>query len=81
MPVMPSLNIPLKQALVATGKKQKRIAKLIRISESDLSKIVHGHRAASEGERKRLVRVTGKSEDELFGAPAPVAPEAVEATS
>lgn len=78
---MPSLNIPLKQALVATGKKQKRIAKLVRISETELSKIVRGHRSASEDERKRLVRVLGKTEEELFGVASPVTPEAVEATS
>lgn len=75
---MSSLNIPLKQALVATGKKQKRIAKLVRISETELSKIVRGHREASEGERKRLMRVLGKSEEELFGV---ASPEAMEATS
>lgn len=63
---MPSLNVPLKQALIATGKKQKRIAKLVRISETELSKIVRGHRPAGEDERKRLSAFLKKSESELF---------------
>lgn len=70
---MPSLNVPLKTALISTGKKQKRIAKLVRISETELSKIVRGHRLADEDERKRLAAFLGKSEDELFGQPESIA--------
>lgn len=63
---MPSLNVPLKTALISTGKKQKRIAKLVHISETELSKIVRGHRRADEDERKRLAAFLGKPEAELF---------------
>jgi transcriptional regulator with XRE-family HTH domain len=63
---MPSLNIPLKTALIATGKKQKRIAKLLRMSEVELSKIVRGHRPASEDTRRRLAEFLGRNESELF---------------
>lgn len=68
---MPSMNIALKTALIATRKKQKRVAKLVRISETELSKIVRGHREADEDERKRLAAFLGKSEAELF----PVEPD------
>lgn len=60
------INIALKTAILETRKKQKRIAKLSRIKESRLSKIVRGHEAADEDERARLSRVLGKSESELF---------------
>lgn len=63
---MPRLNVPLKTALITTGKKQKRIAKLVGISETELSKIVRGHRSASEDERHRLSAFLGKPESVLF---------------
>jgi len=63
---MPLLNIPLKQAIVGSGKKQKRIAKLARISETELSKIVRGYRPASEDEQKRLATVLSQDREELF---------------
>lgn len=63
---MPKLNIALKTALIATGKKQKRVAKLVGIQEIQLSKIVRGHRPPSEDERSKLAKFLGMSESELF---------------
>jgi len=60
------MNIALKTAIVQSGKKQKRIAALARIKEARLSKIVHGELSASNVVRRRLARVLGKSEAELF---------------
>lgn len=60
------LNVALKTAIFKSGKKQKRIAKLARMSESELSKIVRGHRPASSDERERLVKLLGAPVEELF---------------
>jgi len=62
------LNVALKTALFATGKRQERIAKAARIAPQKLSHVLRGRRELDEGERKRLARVLGRSEDELFGA-------------
>ncbi len=63
---MPRLNLPLRLAIILSGKRQKRIAKLTRICESDLSEIVNGRKQASPERRARLARVLGKPESELF---------------
>ncbi len=60
------LNVALKAALFATGKPQQVIAKAARVNPQKLSHVIHGSRELDADERKRLARVLGKSEDELF---------------
>lgn len=62
------LNVALKSAIFSSGRKQKRIAYLARIEETQLSHIVRGRRPASDEERERLAKVLGKSPRELFPA-------------
>lgn len=64
----PTLNVALKAALFASGKSQERIAKAARIAPQDLSHALRGRRELDKRERKRLARVLGASEAELFGA-------------
>lgn len=61
-------NVALKTAIFASGREQQRIAQLARIAPEKLSHVIHGRRALSDDERKRLARVLGKTEDELFPA-------------
>ncbi len=63
---MSSVNLTLKLAIVATGKKQKRIAKLVGISETELSKIVHGLRRPSDEQQKKLSSFLGQPVASLF---------------
>jgi transcriptional regulator with XRE-family HTH domain len=63
---MAKLNVALKVALIATGKKQKQIAKRVKISEPRLSTIVRGHDDPTEAERARLSEFLGKPISELF---------------
>ena len=65
----PVFNTALKLAIFESRKKQKRIAHLARIQETQLSHIVRGRRAATPKEQKRLAAVLGKSEAALFGGP------------
>lgn len=67
---MPKLirNVALKTALFASGKRQEAIAKAARLTPQQISHALVGRRALDADERKRLARVLGKSEDELFGA-------------
>jgi transcriptional regulator with XRE-family HTH domain len=60
------LNVALKAAIFESRKKQKRIAKLAGIAETQLSHVVRGRRVATPKERARLAAVLGKSEAELF---------------
>jgi transcriptional regulator with XRE-family HTH domain len=69
------MNVALKTAIIASRKKQKRVAKLARLSESRLSKIVHGE-PASETERAALSAVLGCAETEIF-PDVPAAGEAI----
>lgn len=64
------MNVALKTAIIASRKKQKRIAKLAGLSESRLSKIVHGD-AASDSERAELSRVLDCPQPEIFPGDAP----------
>lgn len=66
----PSLNVALKTALFATGKRQQDIAKKARIEPQKLSHAIHGKRELDDDEKCRLARVLGKSEDELFAVSA-----------
>lgn len=62
----PTLNLALKTAILASGKKQKQVARLARIDETSLSHIVRGRREATESERRALARILHRAEDELF---------------
>lgn len=59
-------NVALKTAIFASGREQRRIAKMARIAPEKLSHVVHGRRELDDAERARLARVLGKSEAELF---------------
>ncbi len=63
-------NVALKNAIFATGKHQKRIARLANVPAEKLSHAIHGRRELDDDERKRLSRVLGKPEAELFPAEA-----------
>jgi transcriptional regulator with XRE-family HTH domain len=62
----PVFNTALKLAIFESRKKQKRIAKLARIPETQLSHIVRGRRTATGREQARLADVLGKTIGELF---------------
>jgi transcriptional regulator with XRE-family HTH domain len=64
----PTRNAALKHAIFESGREQRRIAKLARISAEKLSHAIYGRRTLDAKERERLAKVLGKSEDELFGA-------------
>lgn len=63
---MPKLNLPLKIALLETGKKQYRIARLLKMSDAALSAYVRGHRTPNEAQRKRLADFLGRDVAEIF---------------
>ena len=56
----------LKLAIVASGRKQKRIAHLAHIAETDLSHIICGRRQATERQREKLAAVLETPEADLF---------------
>jgi transcriptional regulator with XRE-family HTH domain len=60
------LNMPLKLALVESGKKQEQIADLAKIHNTRLSQIVHQKVTASESEQLRLAGVLGRPVRALF---------------
>jgi transcriptional regulator with XRE-family HTH domain len=62
----PSMNMPLKLAILATGKKQYRIAAESGINEAIISKIVNGSREPTEAQKKALAKVLRRPVDELF---------------
>ncbi len=61
------LNVPLKIALVRTGKRQFELADALGLSELRLSQILHGRTTPTEAERARMAEVLGVSERVLFG--------------
>lgn len=63
-------NVPLKMAMFASGKRQQNIAKAAKIDPAKLSHVVRGRREFTPNERRRIARVLGKSEAELFEATA-----------
>lgn len=69
----PTKNVALKTAIFASGREQKRVAKLARIPAEKLSHVIHGRRELDARERKRLARVLDKPESELFGQPESIA--------
>ena len=60
------LNVALKQAIFATRKKQKTIARLARIGEVHMSRIVRGRRKATEPQQQRLSNLLGQPVSILF---------------
>lgn len=58
--------MPLKIALLESGKPQEDIAALARIHPTRLSQIVRGRVTATESERLRIAGVLQRSVDELF---------------
>ena len=62
----PALNLTLKMAMLASGKKQKRIAALARMTDCELSLIVRGHRRPTPKQRERLANVLGRASGDLF---------------
>jgi hypothetical protein len=64
------INLPLKVAITASGRKQKDVAKRARINQWRLSRIVTRDVDARPEEQARLARVLGRSIAELFEAPA-----------
>jgi len=50
-----------------TGKSQGRIGKLARLTAPQISQIVQGRVGATPDQRRRLAKVLGKTEAELFG--------------
>jgi DNA-binding Xre family transcriptional regulator len=61
------INIALKVAIAATGRKQKDIARRARIDQWRLSRIVQRDVEARPEEKARLARLLGASEATLFG--------------
>lgn len=61
-----TLNVPLKIALLESGRDQHEVAKLARIDTGRLSKIVRGKVTPNEGEKLRLAGVLQRSVDLLF---------------
>lgn len=61
-----AMNLALKMAILGARKTQTEIAKETGIHESRLSRIVRGHDAASDDERKRLAAALRSSERDLF---------------
>jgi len=61
-------NLPLKIAIVESGRSQLEVAKLADMHASWLSLIVNGHREPSEAERKALARILKRKPAELFEA-------------
>lgn len=58
--------MPLKIALLESGKPQGEIATLARIHETRLSAIVRGRVTPTESERLRLAGVLSRPVDQLF---------------
>jgi transcriptional regulator with XRE-family HTH domain len=60
------LNVALKTAIVQSGKKQKQIARLARMSDARLSHIVRYRIEPHDDERKLIAKAVGRPVDELF---------------
>ena len=61
-----AMNLPLKIAIVESGRSQLELAKATDMHESRLSHIVNGHRDPSDAERKALARVLRRKIADLF---------------
>lgn len=58
--------MPLKLAIVASGRTQRAIAKRARIDETRLSRLLRNEAKPFKAEKKRLARVLHSTVDELF---------------
>jgi len=61
-----ALNTALKLAILTSGKTQTTIAREIDITESRLSRIVHGHEEATDDEKKLIAKAVRRPKAELF---------------
>ncbi|MBZ5590587.1 MAG: helix-turn-helix domain-containing protein [Acidobacteriia bacterium] len=69
------MYLNLKLQLLKTGMRQNRLAQLLAVNESVLSKIVNGFREPSQDMRKRIATLLQSDEEWLFErAEAPGAP-------
>lgn len=62
----PHLNIALKTAIVQSGKKQKTIARLARMSDARLSHIVRCRIEPDADEQRLIAKAIGRPVDEVF---------------
>lgn len=62
----PILNLALKTAIWGSGKTQTVIAERIGVSESRLSRFLHGHTDLAEDEKRKLARVLRLPFESLF---------------
>jgi transcriptional regulator with XRE-family HTH domain len=65
--------MPLKIALIQSGKQQADIADLAKIHNTRLSQIVRGRVSPSESERLRLAGVLQRDVNDLFPSPEEIA--------
>ncbi len=78
---MTNFNLALKLAIVSSRKKQKRIARLARVDEQQLSHYVHRRRKPSLEEADRISRVLEKQVADLFEPEDIIRGEVVEASA
>ena len=64
-----ALNSKLKLEIALSGKRQYEIARMAGMNETELSRIIRGHRAPTAAERQRLAAILSVAEPELFGGP------------
>lgn len=62
----PTLRLPLKMAILSSGRSQRQVSLAAGIPEARLSDIVRKRTLPSEDERDALVRVLGGVASELF---------------
>jgi transcriptional regulator with XRE-family HTH domain len=62
------MNLALKVAIIESELPQHELARRIGVSETVLSRIVQGRRAATETERRKLSVTLQRSIQELFGS-------------
>jgi transcriptional regulator with XRE-family HTH domain len=60
------MRIPLKLALLHSGRTQIDLSKATQIAESRLSRIFHGHSDPTPSERQRLATSLGVGERDVF---------------
>jgi len=63
-------NLPLKVAIIRSGRSQISLAAHTGIPESRISRIVNSWTKATPTERRRIARALRVSEDEIFGSEA-----------
>jgi transcriptional regulator with XRE-family HTH domain len=60
------MNIPLKMALIETGKRQGEVARALGVSESKMSLWVRGYRLPTEAEMRAIAKVLRRPVQQLF---------------